>query len=248
MFFAYTDDSRFKHNGVQWQLMATVLIKDSEFESLESIMSVVAANAIPFEKQPLFVEFKASEIYNGFGLYQGVDELQRFTAIETLLSLLSHSDIGVIYGAVNLNELKKGNFASVEPLDIGFRICLRGAENWVWYQLKQQFERHTGNKYVRFDSTALFIVDERSKETRATLQQTYREMRRPSDPKERQLTHLFDDMYFGDSKFSVGIQLADACAYFIGKHVSGDMGAEEFYAMIEPHIVHFEIEPKGLLG
>jgi hypothetical protein len=261
MFFAYTDDSRAKHNGVLWQIMATVLVRDSQFRTLEAMLSVVSDNLIPLEKRAQFTEFKASEMYGGHGLYQGIPKNVRHGAIATLLSFLRDTDIMVVYGALNLNELKKLNLASANPFDVVFRICARGVENWMDKQLEWQYQYYiaqdTPNQHiphphqdvpyhhVRLDDKALFIVDE-SGENKALLQQTYRQMRRSyrqADDKS-ELQHVFDDMYFGDSKFSVGIQMADACAYFIGKHVSADMEAEEIYALIEPHIVYFEIEPK----
>lgn len=250
MYFAYTDDSRSKHNGVQWQIMASVMVKDSQFRTLEAMLSVVSENVIPPEKQAQFTEFKASEIYGGHGIYQEIPQSVRHGAIAGLLSFLRDTDIMVVYGALNLSELKKQNYASVNPFDVVFRICARGVESWMAKQLEQQFQQYiaegTPNQHVRFDDKALFIVDE-SGENKALLQQTYRQMRRSyrQADDESELRYVFDDMYFGDSKFSVGIQVADACAYFIGKHVSGNMEAEEIYALIEPHIVYFEIEPKN---
>ena len=80
MFFAYTDDSRTKHNGVLWQIMATVLVKDSQFRTLEAMLSVVSDNVIPPEKQAQFTEFKASDIYGGHGLYEGMPQNVRRAA------------------------------------------------------------------------------------------------------------------------------------------------------------------------
>ncbi len=248
MYFAYTDDSKAKYNQVQWQIMATVLVKDSEFHTLEAMMSVVSDNVIPPQKQAQFTEFKASEIYGGYGIYEGIPKSVRHAAISTLLSFLRDTDIMVVYGALNLDHLKKQNYASANRFDVVFRICARGVEYWMGQQLERQFQQYcaeeTPNQHVRFDDKALFIVDE-CNENNPVLRQTFRDLRRSyrqADDKSV-LEHVFDDMYFGDSKFSVGIQLADACAFFVGKHVSGDPETEQFYALIEPHVVYHEIEP-----
>jgi hypothetical protein len=51
-------------------------------------------------------------------------------------------------------------------------------------------------------------------------------------------------MYFGSSKDSVGIQLADLCAYFVAKHLeNNDPEAESFYQIFSELIVHSEIAP-----
>jgi hypothetical protein len=44
-------------------------------------------------------------------------------------------------------------------------------------------------------------------------------------------------MYFGDSKYSIGIQIADLCSYFIARRLAGDSETEHFYKMIEPQII-----------
>ena len=48
--------------------------------------------------------------------------------------------------------------------------------------------------------------------------------------------YLFDDIYFGDSKGSLGLQLADICMFFIHRHLLGKADAEGFYKIIEPHL------------
>jgi hypothetical protein len=51
------------------------------------------------------------------------------------------------------------------------------------------------------------------------------------------LPFVHDDMYFGDSKFSIGIQIADLCSYFIAGHLEGDSEKEHFYKLIDPQII-----------
>ena len=101
------------------------------------------------------------------------------------------------------------------------------------------------------DSLTLFIADDGNAKTKASMQKSFRNMRtRRFKNKEdsgqiRQYVH--DDMYFGDSKFSVGIQLADLCSYFIARHLDDsddDVIAEGFYKLIEPQIVYSQLEPK----
>jgi hypothetical protein len=50
-------------------------------------------------------------------------------------------------------------------------------------------------------------------------------------------------MYFGNSVDSIGIQIADLCAYFIRKHLDGDAVAEGFYNIIKDCIVDYKVEP-----
>jgi len=65
----------------------------------------------------------------------------------------------------------------------------------------------------------------------------------PSPGPGNELLHFHDDMYFGDSRFSIGIQLADLCAYFIARHLEGDLEIQGFYEMVSPHIVFSQVHP-----
>jgi hypothetical protein len=58
-----------------------------------------------------------------------------------------------------------------------------------------------------------------------------------------ELLHFHDDMYFGDSRYSIGIQLADLCAYFLARHLEGDLEIQGFYEMVSPHIVFSQVHP-----
>jgi len=57
------------------------------------------------------------------------------------------------------------------------------------------------------------------------------------------LEHLHDDMYFGDSKFSKGIQLADVCALVIGRHLLEYSDTEDLYQKLSKNIVKHACEP-----
>jgi hypothetical protein len=66
------------------------------------------------------------------------------------------------------------------------------------------------------------------------------------------LWHFHDALAFADSRDSVGVQVADLCAYFIAKHQKKtvsvgqqmyDSGAEAFYEIIKGHIVYSKVEP-----
>lgn len=56
--------------------------------------------------------------------------------------------------------------------------------------------------------------------------------------------HLHDDIYFGDSKNSIGIQLADLCGFVIRRHLEGDLAVAGFYDIMSNQIAFHFIEPK----
>jgi hypothetical protein len=252
MYLAYSDDSKTKHNNVEWQVMSTVLIKDVNFRELELRVGLIAEELLPPDNYDEFTEFHACDLYNGTNAFKGMEWAQRMSILEVLLGTLETLRIPVIYGAVDLSRINNKIYASANPIDMTFRMCALGVEKWMGKQLQEQFVEYqatnTPHEHVRFDDVAVFILDDfENKPLKLGLQQAFRQMRKPVRPPDfqslSQLEYALDDIYFGDSKFSVGLQLADACSYFIGKHLGGDATVNRFYARIEPHIVYSQIEP-----
>jgi hypothetical protein len=68
-------------------------------------MDIVAEVLLSAEKLKEFSEFHACEIYGGYGIFEGIEQRKRFAAIQTLLSILDHSKLPVIYGVVDLMRL-----------------------------------------------------------------------------------------------------------------------------------------------
>lgn len=191
---------------------------------------------MPEDRRDKFVEFHAAELFGGYGIFEGIDQSVRLKAITSLLSGLTSFDFKVAYGAVNLKRLSLGYYGSANPQDVAFRRCVLGVAEWFQAAVFKELEE----KRYKGDNTALFIMDEGDAKNRATLQKTFRSLRgksRLSGSSESNLPFAHDDMYFGDSKYSIGIQTADLCAYFIARHLAGDLEIEHFYKMIEPQII-----------
>ncbi len=94
---------------------------------------------------------------------------------------------------------------------------------------------------------AMVIADDNSnKQLKRQLQDTFHQFRFRvnSSPMVRgELGHLLDDMYFGDSKYSVGIQLADICGFLIGRHLLGKTDTSTLYEQLASNIFKGEINP-----
>jgi hypothetical protein len=50
------------------------------------------------------------------------------------------------------------------------------------------------------------------------------------------LFNFVDAVHFASRKESIGLQLADAAAFVIKRHLMGKDNTEEFYKIIEPHL------------
>lgn len=235
MYLAYLDDSGLKSRDLRWQVISAVLIPADSFLALEFISATTIEDLMPEDKRSGFEEFHASELYQGRNAFEGIDQELRFGAIENLLSSLGKRDFKVAYGAIDLRKLEKSHFGSANPQDVAFRRCVLGVGEWISNRVQEEVEQNRDGR----ENATLFIMDSGNSRETATLQNSFRSLRSrfrlSSGPSSLPFVH--DDMYFGDSKFSIGIQIADLCSYFIAGHLSGDSKKEHFYKMIEPQII-----------
>lgn len=239
MYLAYLDESETKAKSDPWKVICAVLISDASFGVTELLSSLPIEGLMAEAKRELFEEFHACELYGGYGPFEGIDQAKRFEVIEFLLSLLSTCDIHVTYGAVDVASLERQHYASANPLDVAFRICTTEVGEWLSSNALRSIKDKESGSVALGENLALMIVDECDKADKIALQKSFRAMRKRLRPPEQDpgnLIFLHDDMYFGDSRYSIGIQIADLCAYFVARHLSGDQETERFYGMIEPRI------------
>lgn len=250
MWLAYLDDAGSDLQR-RYQLMVAVVMHDSMFLHNELIMAGVVKQAIPPEQLEefwlKFEEFHASELFGGYGAFGAIERSVRMKMIEELLRGFAMSH-GICYGCVDRHAMRKHIHGSANHLDVCFRICLNA--------IKTRMERV--QKYVstlpwppadsipRSFPQALLIADDCAKDKKV-LSESFHQVRARIKfiPGETELSFLHDDIYFGDSKYCIGIQIADLCAYFISKHLEGDTSTVHFYKLIEPFIFYWRIEPDG---
>ena len=231
---AYLDDSGTRQKDRKYQVMSGVIVGDAQFHLAEVISAKNVEDLLPADRRDQFEEFHAWELFGGFGIYDGVPQDARFEVINDLLHLVARFPI--LYGAVNVPELRKKSYGSADPVDIAFRICATGISEWALANV---------NKNATLDCVILIVDDTQEKAIKNALKTSFRQIRpRMKVPLTHGLSYLHDDMYFGDSKSSVGLQLADLCSYFIARHLEGHPEVEGFYKIIEKGIVHGKVEPE----
>ena len=235
MYLAYLDDSEQR----EWQVIGAVLIPAELFFTAEMISAMTIEDSMPPDRLKGFQEFHATELYSGEGIFEGIDQNVRFAAISSLLLAIHSCGAKVAYGSLDLEKFRRSPYHTANAKDVAFGRCLRGVGDWI----AEKELTGISQGHIRFPESALFIMDEAAKgdrETQAILQRSYRSLRsrfRFAHGDNPRLIYAHDDMYFGDSRYSIGIQIADLCAYFIAKHLYGDKDSEGFYQMIEPHII-----------
>lgn len=255
MHLAYLDDSTLKRKKPKWQVMSGIIIEDKKFKLTEMGVSIVPEMLMPAERMEQFEEFHACELYGGHGVFEGIEQDIRFSAIERLLGMIELLELPIVYGAVDLVRLSTEIYASANPPDICFRACLDGINSWAEQDTAKQIHAKLGNHIENYSTEnmtphvldgllnrlVILVVDECDKNIRETLHKSYRSLRPPRNV--TTISNFHDDMYFGDSRYSIGIQLADLCSYFIARHLEGDQETEHFYELIHPHVCSSQVHP-----
>jgi hypothetical protein len=257
MHLAYLDDSDTRAKVRKWQVMCGAIIEDKAFKLIEAGMSGIPQELIPSDRLEGFEEFHACELYGGYGVFEGIEQKARFDAITRLLGIINALDVIIVYGAVDLDKLKTELVASADPMDICFRICLEGLNKWnddsrqieINKELKGDWSDSEKVHRAVYDrimhDLIIVILDDCDNKIKANLTRTFRNVR-PSSLKGNYDIHcLHDDLYFGDSRFSIGIQVADLCSYFIARHLDGDIEVGGFFKMIQGKIAYGRHYPSG---
>jgi hypothetical protein len=272
VFISYIDDSGSIDKRNKFQLMTAVLVVDTKFGDTEALSAGSLAALIPPQKQgefyEKFQEFKGSELFNARGPFEGMDKQLCLKIMQFMLLLVGSFKLPVIFGALDKAKWEKEEsgsgtlfaYGGTNPYDICFRGCLKGVATYIehnhpntfalvisdWYQ-DEKFRTLLTNSFAdfrkRFRPTSHDLEtahDITRSESNTTINVVHTV---PAN----NMRYLHDGMYFGDSRYSIGIQLADLCGYVISKHLGNDPDPDlqRFYALIEPQVMYSRIEPGG---
>jgi hypothetical protein len=218
----YIDDSKQdKIRDRQFQVMGAVIVPDNSFDSIEQDLAYFVYETVPEELRDNF-EFHASDLLNGNKPFDTIKKDERWELFKRGVRVIEDWKIPIVYGAVDLRKLYSTDFATANIADIAFRRCARAIEEW--------FAKNGGFGLLVADNTA----NQHIKNSMLNAFRQYRQFVRSSPVTRGLLAHIHDDMYFGDSKFSVGIQLADICTLLVSRHLVGYDDTEELFKRIEP--------------
>jgi hypothetical protein len=244
---AYVDDSG-SDGKTPIVIIGGIVIPGDLFWNLESAVFNAVANTVPQDRLGEFNEFHAAELYYGHGVFKDTDADTRVGAIQGMLSsLVRFSRLKFIYAAVDKAALARSPFGSANPLDIAFRVCLLGIEAHA----QQQHEAPIPPSDVVIDpkDLCLVVVDNMDKAVRDQLKASFRQLRRRRHPpcedwtENNRLWHIHDELYFGDSSDSAGLQLADLCCWVIQQHLRKRI-PDDLFKMIKTRIECAKPDPE----
>ena len=231
MHLVYLDES-ISNREKGYQVVGAILVPESlDLAHLEDVFAFIREFEIPDELQKNF-EFHTSDLFNGRGIFEKIEHPRAMEIIAKGTRLIGVHGYSLFYGAVDSDKHKCGLFSDAEPITIGFKICLDAVQDWMQIHAPGEM--------------CLAVFDNVSAKLRQALQQAFRNSRKPLDTMEGskgKWGNLVDDLYFGDSAFSVGIQAADLCTYLIRRHLNGKKDTEALYQLLGPHIVSAKVVP-----
>jgi hypothetical protein len=258
----------------KFQLMTAVLVADQYFRGTESLAASPLAVLIPKEKQEEFYgrfhEFKGWELFCQKGPFEGIDKQICLKIMQFLLLMVQSLKLPVIFGALDKAKWereKSGSgplfvYGGTNALDICFRACVKGVVTYIEQNHPSTFallisDYYKDEKIRDFLHNSFLDFRKRFRPTLPDLEITHEITTSENNTfinvvhtvPPTEMPYLHDDMYFGDSRYSVGIQLADLCGYVIAKHLAADPDPDlqRFYELIEPQVMYSRIEPGGQL-
>src|SRR3954470_12154562 len=82
-------------------MVGALIIPAGQFGRMSMMHSMAIEQILPLEKIDEFNEFHASELYNGVGVFEGIEKEKRFTAIQVLLSAVRFENLSFVYAAAD---------------------------------------------------------------------------------------------------------------------------------------------------
>lgn len=230
MYLAYLDDAgstgrNLTDKDCPFQLVGAVIVLDERFDTAELLLGAIIDECIPEEQRSKF-EFHASQLWAGEPPFDKLEPGNARRAVEQCVQLVHDLELTFVYGAVDKKRLSEQVYATASPVDIAFHLCMEGMEKWF-------------RECAPSDLGILIADDTDNKAVKNEIKNAFRNHRRKvrSVAHNRgRLEHMLDDMFFGSSADSLGIQLADVCNFVVDRHLIGRRDTEPLYELIEPRI------------
>lgn len=239
MYLCYVDDSAEESTH---QIIGAVIVPDEQFMVVEEYLGYIIELHVPEDLRSKF-EFHASDLFHGKPPFDKIARDEAFSIISKCAGMIADAPLPIVYGAVDLRKQRGGLYATASPVDVAFRLCLPEINRW--------FEtRGLG----REDFGIIIADNTKNSHHKTQMQEAFRAHRRRAKPVEREgeisaiergrLKYIHDDMYFGDSAYSAGIQIADIACFIVLRHLQGKQDTESLYRKIEKAIFSAKVEPQ----
>lgn len=207
-------------------VVAAVLIDaDKQWLRIEDHIAQIVQNLIPETDRESF-HFHATKLFS---------ERSKggWTVLEAYLNIFVRYELPIAWGGVRRSLIKQQMSPTIKPAKllelqqgVAFLMCATMVEGW--------FTQHA------CDEVGMCIGERATTGTQENLKTVFRHVRKEQLhallPTTR-FRHLIDAVSFRGRHESMGVQLADACNFFIKRHEMGKTDSEHFYKMLQPWII-----------
>jgi hypothetical protein len=207
-------------------VVAVIVHGDDQMPKINADVRAIRVS-LPTTKRQRF-EFKADVAFSHFRKF-GADSLY-VRMMRDFLTMMKTNEVVLVACAVELAGFKAHSSGTISALDYAFATCAMFAAAWL--------------KENAPTEGPLCIADEgRTQESVNTIIHDLRNG--VPDVDIVAVDAFIDTVFFGPSKRSIGIQMADYANFFLKMHCMGDERAEPFFQIIEslytekPIIAHF---------
>lgn len=246
MYLSYVDDSGSTGNNLdddqsQFQVIGGPIIDEQVYPPIESVLAGNIEGLVPQEQWQTF-EFHAYHLFHAHKPFDVLGQEKCWKLLAGALDCVRELKLPVLYGAVDKANLKSKIFRTAKPVDMAFQLYLQALEEW--------FEAiYDPAKQVNHASWphSIIIADDSRKDVRSDMERAFRDTIKKSKagqwPRGLGL-NVFDDLYFGNSKNSTGLQLADMCVYVIARNLANKPDAKGFYDIISSQVFNPKMFPE----
>jgi hypothetical protein len=244
--FAFMDESGASEN-CPIALFGALICPPEWVLAMEHTANIAAVNLIPKERRHEFEEFHAFDLYKGEGVFRDIPEPDRFETIELLLGVAELHSPRFVYSAVDRSKFRGSCAAgtSANVLTFAFKMCLLEVEEFQRCEAARAYvAKQPVNKTLGF-----YVVDDILDKTRKDpLKAEYRRLRTKAlaepNPTDRRLWYAHDAISFQDSRDSIGLQVADLCAFFTLGNLQRREEQDRFFDEFRRIVVCSKQEPE----
>jgi hypothetical protein len=208
---------------------------DKQWRGIERDVRVIVEQLVPENERTNF-EFKADALFSGRKPFDKWKREDRIAVQKAFLQVIAEYKMPVIWGAVERAFYKAERGAEgvtltthnlvLEMTDVAFILCSAGTEAWL-----------SGNAD---DSVGILIADENKRPGfKRKMKDSLAEYRRkhilPTVLHSR-FDHFMDTLSFNNSAESLGLQIADHCAYFLKRRIMKKRDSDFLFEIIRKNI------------
>jgi uncharacterized protein DUF3800 len=224
-------------------VVVAVIIRDKHWLAIERAAHDIVNRLVP-EKMRQEFEFHACDLFAGNtkGFQRNArDKEIRFEILKSFLTIVRDFKLPIIYTVHDKERLPIRDWQEMTVhRELGRQLCAGYVESWLV-------------KKTRGRDVAMLISDvvhsDNKREEKLIKRYLLRNRKWPMFATMGPvLEHVVDTIHFADSRESIGLQIADACAFFIKRHYMNEShaDAEPLYQIIAGNIFARAIVDGGI--